>query len=178
MTGQPSAVVTSSGLTGAMNQAGTGTPAPRNSRLARSLSIASALASGPLPVYGTPMTSSTAWSVPPSSVPPCTARKITSASRTGASLPSPSDNIRRSRSASASTLGGAAPPAPPNGSPPPPSSAQRLALTPLIAQPAGGTDHGHVVAPAAERRDDLGRARERDRALRRRAAREHDDPHP
>ncbi len=50
ITGHPSAVVTSSGATGAMNQAGTGTPAARNSRFARSLSIASALASAPLPV--------------------------------------------------------------------------------------------------------------------------------
>src|SRR5207244_5475425 len=36
ITGQPSAVVTSSGATGAMNHPGTGTPAARNSRLARS----------------------------------------------------------------------------------------------------------------------------------------------
>src|SRR2546430_2766667 len=50
ITGHPSAVVTSSGATGAMNHAGTGTPAARNSRLARSLSMASALASAPLPV--------------------------------------------------------------------------------------------------------------------------------
>src|SRR3989449_5807509 len=42
ITGQPSAVVTSSGATGAMNQAGTGTPAARNNRLERSLSIAKA----------------------------------------------------------------------------------------------------------------------------------------
>ena len=48
--GQPSAVVTSSGTTGAMNQAGTGTPAPRNNRFDRSLSMASALAMAPLPV--------------------------------------------------------------------------------------------------------------------------------
>src|SRR5438445_10568654 len=68
ITGQPSAVVTSSGATGggAMNQAGTGTPAARNSRLARPRTIADAPPSSPLPVYGTPMTSSTAWSGPPS----------------------------------------------------------------------------------------------------------------
>src|SRR3989449_8467476 len=51
-----------SGATGAMNQAGTGTPAARNNRLERSLSIAKALASAPLPVYGTPIMSSTARS--------------------------------------------------------------------------------------------------------------------
>src|SRR2546422_3773865 len=56
ITGQPSAVVTSSGATGAMNQAGTGTPAARQSRFAVSLAMASELPSGPLPVYGTPMT--------------------------------------------------------------------------------------------------------------------------
>src|SRR5256885_16284134 len=52
ITGQPRAVFTSSGATGGgtMNQAGTGTPAARNSRLARSLSIASGLPSAPLPV--------------------------------------------------------------------------------------------------------------------------------
>ena len=50
ITGHPSAVLTSSGPTGAMNQAGTGTPMARIRRLDRSLSIASALASGPLPV--------------------------------------------------------------------------------------------------------------------------------
>src|SRR5207244_37574 len=68
ITGQPSAVVTSSGATGGgvMNQAGTGTPAARNSRLARSLSIASALPSAPLPVYGTSETSRTALSGTPS----------------------------------------------------------------------------------------------------------------
>src|SRR5256886_6048467 len=65
ISGHPSAVVTSSGATGAMNQAGTGTPAARNKRLDRSLSIARALASAPLPVYGTPITSRIAWSVPP-----------------------------------------------------------------------------------------------------------------
>ncbi len=50
ITGHPSAVVTSSAATGAMNHPGTGTPAARNSRLARSLSMASALANAPLPV--------------------------------------------------------------------------------------------------------------------------------
>src|SRR2546430_3135009 len=93
ITGQPRAVVTSSGATGggAMNQAGTGTPAARNSRFARSLSIASALASAPLPVYGTPITSSTAWSVPPSPRPACRQRNSTSASRTAGSDASPLD---------------------------------------------------------------------------------------
>src|SRR5437763_17221196 len=59
MTGQPSAVVTSSGATGGgpMDQAGAGTPAARNSRLGSSLSLASALPSGPLPVQATPVTS-------------------------------------------------------------------------------------------------------------------------
>ena len=122
MTGQPRAVVTSSGATGAMNHAGTGTPAARNSRLARSLSIASALARGPLPVYGTPITSNTAWSVPPSSAPPCTARKSTSASRTEGSSASPSESICLSRSARASTAGGVRPTAPPSTSRSPRSS--------------------------------------------------------
>src|SRR2546430_8399944 len=62
ITGQPRAVFTSSGATGGgtMNQPGTGTPAARNSRLARSFSIASALPSAPLPAQGTHMPSSTA----------------------------------------------------------------------------------------------------------------------
>src|SRR2546426_7095633 len=55
ITGQPSAVVTSSGATGAMNQAGTGTPAARNNRLERPLPIAKALARPPLPGYGPPI---------------------------------------------------------------------------------------------------------------------------
>src|SRR2546422_4711050 len=83
ITGQPGAVVTSSGATGAMNQAGTGTPAARNNRLERSLSIAKALASAPLPVYGTPITSSTACSTPPSPRPACRHRNSTSAPFTG-----------------------------------------------------------------------------------------------
>src|SRR5947208_13925578 len=52
ITGHPSAVVTSSGAKGAMNHAGTGTPAARNNRLARTLSIAGAFASAPQTLYG------------------------------------------------------------------------------------------------------------------------------
>src|SRR5215213_1996451 len=46
----------------------------------RSLSIASALGRCPLPVYGTPARSSSAWIVPSSPRPPCSARKATSQS--------------------------------------------------------------------------------------------------
>src|SRR5207249_11468349 len=96
ITGQPSAVVTSSGATGAMNQAGTGTPAARNNRLERSLSIAKALASAPLPVYGTPITSSTACSTPPSPRPACRHRNSTSAPFTGGRVARPLESSSRS----------------------------------------------------------------------------------
>ena len=109
ITGHPSAVVTSSGATGAMNQAGTGTPAARNKRLDRSLSIARALASAPLPVYGTPITSSTACSVPPSPRPACRHRNNTSAPVTSGSRASPFESIARSRSSSSATAGGSRP---------------------------------------------------------------------
>src|SRR5207247_2337332 len=94
ITGQPSAVVTPSGATGAMNQAGTGTPAARNNRLERSLSIAKALASAPRREH-------------------------------------PGDRVH----------------------------------------------DVNLVSPAAQRLDDLRRAGERHRALRRRPPREHGDPH-
>src|SRR5438046_2902329 len=106
---KPSAVVTSSGATGAMNQAGTGTPAARNNRLERSLSIAKALASAPLPVYGTPITSSTACSTPPSPRPACRHRNSTSAPFTGGRVARPLESSSRSRSSSSATAGGSRP---------------------------------------------------------------------
>src|SRR5438270_160166 len=109
ITGHPSAVVTSSGATGAMNHAGTGTPAARTRRLARSLSMARALASAPLPVYGTAITSSTAWRIPPSPRPACRHRNNTSAPVTSLSPASPFESIARSRPSSSATAGGSRP---------------------------------------------------------------------
>src|SRR2546430_6475121 len=92
-----------------MNQAGTGTPAARNKRLDRSLSIARALASAPLPVYGTPITSRIAWSVPPSPRPAWRQRNSTSAPVTSGLAARPLDRNARSRSSSSGTGGGSRP---------------------------------------------------------------------
>src|SRR6266516_3943819 len=69
-------------VAGAISQSAVFTSAARNSRFERSLSIANALARCPLPVYFTCAMSSSAWIVPSSPWPPCSARKTTSASLT------------------------------------------------------------------------------------------------
>ena len=94
---------------GAISQSAVATPAARSTTFDKCLSMASALAKWPLPVYGTPTRSRSACTVPSSPWPPCSARNTHSASVISVIVPRAGERLCEERPASASSDGGALP---------------------------------------------------------------------